>query len=107
METAFRKIDIDIYDEDVLQDEELYEPDPRDPAQVVSDTKAKASQVRGILAKYVRSLAQTQLTPLTSIVIRGDIAAALDFILKDAPYGPNVDEAKVRVYISLRYCSGH
>lgn len=52
METAFRKIDIDIYDEDVLQEEELYEPDPRDPAQVLSDTKAKASQVRGILAKY-------------------------------------------------------
>lgn len=40
-------------------------------------------------------------------MIRGDIAGALDFILKDAPYGPNVDEAKVRSYISLSYCSGH
>ena len=52
METAFRKIDIDVYDEDVLLEEELYEPDPRDPAQVLGDTKAKASQVRGFLSKY-------------------------------------------------------
>ena len=51
METAFRKIDIDVYDEDVLLEEELYEPDPRDPAQVLGDTKAKASQVRGFLSK--------------------------------------------------------
>ena len=51
METAFRKIDIDVYDEDVLLEEELYEPDPRDPAQVLGDTKTKASQVRGFLSK--------------------------------------------------------
>lgn len=43
----------------------------------------------------------------TSIVIRGDIVGALDFILKDAPYGPNVDEAKVRLHRSLSYCSAH
>ncbi|KAJ6466406.1 hypothetical protein C8R45DRAFT_1173021 [Mycena sanguinolenta] len=34
MDNAFRKIDIDIYDEDVLQEEELFDADPRDPAQV-------------------------------------------------------------------------
>ena len=27
---------------------------------------------------------------------RGDIAGALEVVLTDAPYGPNVDEAKVR-----------
>lgn len=53
METAFRKIDIDAYDEDVLLEEELYDPDPRDPAKVLSDTKAKATQVRTSLAKCV------------------------------------------------------
>lgn len=52
METAFRKIDIDAYDEDVLQEEELYDADPRDPAQVLNDTKQKASAVRGYLSKY-------------------------------------------------------
>ena len=28
--------------------------------------------------------------------VRNDVAGALDLILKDAPYGPNVEEAKVR-----------
>ena len=51
MDTAFRKIDIDAYDEDVLADDELYDPDPRDPAQVLADTKAKAASIRGVLAK--------------------------------------------------------
>ena len=48
---SYRKIDIDAYDEDVLADEELYDPDPRDPAQVLADTKAKAASIRGVLAK--------------------------------------------------------
>jgi len=75
METAFRKIDIDVYDEDVLQEEELYDADPRDPAQVLTDAKQKASAVRGYLSK-------------------GDTAGALTMVLTDPPYGPNVDEAK-------------
>ncbi|PAV15938.1 arp2 3 complex [Pyrrhoderma noxium] len=75
MDTAFRKIDIDAYDEDVLADEELYDPDPRDPAQVLADTKAKAASIRGVLAK-------------------GDVAGALSLVLDGAPYGPNVEEAK-------------
>lgn len=53
MDVNFRKIDIDQYDEDVLLESELYEPDPRDPAQVVSDAKQKATAVRSSLAKYV------------------------------------------------------
>lgn len=51
----FRKIDIDQYDEDVILESELYEPDPRDPAQVMDDVKQKASAVRSSLAKCVAS----------------------------------------------------
>ena len=47
----FRKIDIDAYDEDVLVETELYDPDPRDPLQVLNDTKQKASAVRSALSK--------------------------------------------------------
>ncbi|TFY68119.1 hypothetical protein EVJ58_g1190 [Rhodofomes roseus] len=75
MDGSFRKIDIDQYDEDVLLESELYEPDERDPAQVVSDAKQKAATVRQSLA-------------------RGDTAGALTTALEGAPYGPNVDEAK-------------
>ena len=36
----------------MLQESELYELDPRDPATVLSDAKQKATTVRGALAKY-------------------------------------------------------
>ncbi|KAA1466820.1 arp2/3 complex subunit [Dentipellis sp. KUC8613] len=75
MDVNFRKIDIDAYDEDVLLESELYEPDPRDPAQVIEEAKAKAVAVRSSLSK-------------------GDIPGALTTILDAPPYGPNVDEAK-------------
>ena len=52
MDTAFRKIDIDIYDEDVLQDSELYEADPRGPAEVLDDAKQRQAAVRSFLARY-------------------------------------------------------
>jgi actin related protein 2/3 complex subunit 5 len=60
-DTAFRKIDIDAYDEDVLQESELYEPDPREFAQVLGDAKQKAVQVRSSLAKCVVSSSSTPL----------------------------------------------
>ncbi|THH28723.1 hypothetical protein EUX98_g5461 [Antrodiella citrinella] len=75
---AFRKIDIDQYEEDVLLEEELYEADPRDPATILADTKQKGGAVRGSLSK-------------------GDVASALGLVLENPPYGPNVDEAKVRI----------
>ncbi|OBZ74905.1 hypothetical protein A0H81_05165 [Grifola frondosa] len=75
MDTNFRRIDIDQYDEDVLLESELYEPDPRDPSQVLSDSKQKAGAVRSSLAQ-------------------GDIPGALSIVLEGAPYGPNVEEAK-------------
>ena len=51
MDVNFRKIDVDAYDEDILLDEELYDPDPRDPAQILSDTKQKSTTVRSALSK--------------------------------------------------------
>ncbi|KAI0689021.1 arp2/3 complex subunit [Cytidiella melzeri] len=72
---GFRKIDVDQYDEDVLLDSELCEPDPRDPAQILNETKQKAAAIRGQLSK-------------------GDVAGALDTVLTDAPYGLSVEEAK-------------
>ncbi|EIW74771.1 actin-related protein ARPC5 [Coniophora puteana RWD-64-598 SS2] len=72
---SFRKIDIDAYDEDVIQETELVEPDPRDPTQVLADAKQKQADVRSALA-------------------RNDVTGALSIALDQAPYGPNVDEAK-------------
>lgn len=51
MASSFRKIDVDAYDEDVLLETELYDPDPRGPQQVVEDAKAKAASVRTSLSK--------------------------------------------------------
>jgi len=75
METAFRKIDIDKYDEEVLRDEDLYDADPRDPSQILEEARQRQAAVRSSLA-------------------RNDTAGALAVILDNAPYGPNVDEAK-------------
>ncbi|KAG6336739.1 hypothetical protein ID866_2344 [Astraeus odoratus] len=72
---SFRKIDIDAFDEDILQESELYDPDPRQPAQVLSDARQKQSAVRSSLSK-------------------GDISGALNIALDSPPYGPNVEEAK-------------
>ena len=51
MASSFRKIDVDAYDEDVLLETELYDPDPRGPQQVIEDARAKAAAVRTSLAK--------------------------------------------------------
>ena len=51
MDNSFRKIDIDIYDEDALRDDEIYETDPRDPAAVLEDAKQRQGAVRSLLAK--------------------------------------------------------
>lgn len=53
MDVNFRKIDVDVYDEDILHESELYDADPRDPAQALDDAKQKQGAVRSALAKYV------------------------------------------------------
>ena len=47
----FRKINVDLYDEDVLAETELYDAYPRDPAQALNETKQKAAAVRSELSK--------------------------------------------------------
>ncbi|KAJ9105370.1 hypothetical protein QFC21_001739 [Naganishia friedmannii] len=75
MDTAFRKIDIDQYDEDRLVPQDLYDPDPRGPDGVVADARNRSAEVRSLLSK-------------------GDATGALSTILTDCPYGDGVDEAK-------------
>jgi len=72
---SFRIIDVDAYDEDVLTEDELYDPDPRDPAQILDDTKQQQAAVRSSLNK-------------------GDITGALNMALDNPPYGPGIEEAK-------------
>ena len=91
---AFRKIDIDQYEEDVLLEEELYEPDPRDPATILNETKQKATTVRGSLSRCVGRIRSVAIIKL-NLYYRGDIAGALSLVLDGPPYGPNVEEAKV------------
>jgi actin related protein 2/3 complex subunit 5 len=50
-DTAFRRIDVDKLEEDVLLATELYDPDPRGPDGALADAKAKVGQVRTALSK--------------------------------------------------------
>ncbi|KAJ8078626.1 arp2/3 complex subunit [Marasmius sp. AFHP31] len=75
MEVNFRKIDIDAFDEEVLRESDLYEEDPRGPAQALDEAKQKQTAVRSSLA-------------------RNDIVGALSLVLDNPPYGPHVEEAK-------------
>ena len=53
MSISFRKIDIDQYDEEVLNDEDLYEVDSRDPDQILEEARQRQAAVRSALAKCV------------------------------------------------------
>ncbi|KAK7469180.1 arp2/3 complex subunit [Stygiomarasmius scandens] len=76
MDVAFRKIDIDAFDEEILQESELYEQDPRDPAQALDQMKQIQGTVRSCLAK-------------------NDTVGALSIVLENAPYGPTMEDAKI------------
>jgi actin related protein 2/3 complex subunit 5 len=67
METSFRKIDIDKYDEEVLNDEDLYDADPRDPDMVLEEAKQRQVAVRSSLAKWVFSYVAHYLFNLSHI----------------------------------------
>lgn len=53
-EYAFRKIDIDALDEDVLSPQDLYDPDPRGPDGVLADAKRRSNDARGLVSKWVQ-----------------------------------------------------
>lgn len=88
---AFRKIDIDQFDEDKLAEEELYDPYPLAPAQAASRAKEVEREVRGLLTRCGASEAGLALRPC-----RGDTASALKAALADAPYGSQHTDARVR-----------
>lgn len=50
-EYAFRKINIDALDEDVLLPSDLVDPDPRGPDGVLADAKRRSGDVRGLVSK--------------------------------------------------------
>ncbi|KAF8654748.1 hypothetical protein AX16_003403 [Volvariella volvacea WC 439] len=75
MDVAFRKIDIDIYDEEYLNEAELFEADPRSPAEALDEARQRQQAVRSSLNK-------------------SDVVGALSIVLQNPPYGPNVEEAK-------------
>lgn len=50
-EYAFRKINIDALDEDVLLPSDLVDPDPRGPDGMLADAKRRSGDVRGLVSK--------------------------------------------------------
>lgn len=52
---GFRNIDIDKYDEDVLLDDELVEPFPKSAEEAAADARAKATEVRSLIGRYVNA----------------------------------------------------
>jgi hypothetical protein len=55
-EYAYRKIDIDALDEDVILPSDLYDPDPRGVQGVLSEAQRKSGEVRGLVSKYVMAV---------------------------------------------------
>lgn len=51
MDGAFRKINIDLLEEDVLLPSDLYDPDPRGVEGVLADAKNRSGEVRGLVSK--------------------------------------------------------
>lgn len=51
MDGAFRKINIDLLEEDVLLPSDLYDPDPRGVDGVLADAKNRSGEVRGLVSK--------------------------------------------------------
>jgi actin related protein 2/3 complex subunit 5 len=51
MDLNFRRIDIDRFDEDAIQDSEVYQIDARNPADVLDQAKQRQIAVRGLLAR--------------------------------------------------------
>lgn len=88
MDNAFRKLNVDQYDEDLVLPSDLCAPDPRGPAGSLSDAKGKESAVRALLQ-------------------RGEVGGALECALKEPAYGDGEEweEAKVRLIRLLRLLS--
>ncbi|KAH9450252.1 hypothetical protein Pst134EA_026958 [Puccinia striiformis f. sp. tritici] len=93
MDTAYRKIDVDAYDEDLVTEEELYTHDPRSAQEVLAEAQSKATQID--LEQVCMS--KTEARPLIMPTCSGDVASALKLLLTSPPYGPSssaLDNAK-------------
>ncbi|RXK35997.1 arp2/3 complex 16 kDa subunit [Tremella mesenterica] len=105
-EYAFRKIDIDALDEDVILPSDLYDPDPRGAQGVLDDAKRKSTEARGLVSRPIQFCGWTNADSLAvdlcwyilkadwKLINRGDIAGALNQILTDPPYGEGMEEAR-------------
>jgi hypothetical protein len=93
---AFRKIDVDQYDPDLVTSAELYEPFPLSPAEALAAAKDRERDVRGAITRSVfSSLHKGIESPYRVHRYRGDLAGALREALRDAPWGEGIDQAKV------------
>ncbi|PKI85040.1 hypothetical protein MVES_000834 [Malassezia vespertilionis] len=72
---AFRKLNVDQYDEDRLTRAELIVHDSRSPPELLQVAQTKQGAVRSKMAS-------------------GDVAGALATVLTDPPYGTHAEEAK-------------
>lgn len=50
-EYAFRKIDIDALEEEILLPSDLYEPDPRGPDGAYSEAQQRSQECRSLVSK--------------------------------------------------------
>lgn len=75
MSDDFRRLNVDQYDEDGLQAEELWQQDPRAPAELNALVQSKQSNVRARVAS-------------------GDTAGALHAVLQDVPIGTQATQAR-------------
>lgn len=50
-EYAFRKIDIDALEEEILLPSDLYDPDPRGPDGALADAQRRSQESRGLVSK--------------------------------------------------------
>ena len=57
------------------------------------------SRGEGVLNYYTLKCRVLSLTSLCYLRVRGDVAGALSLVLDGAPYGPNVEEAKVCCFV--------
>ncbi|KAG6885400.1 hypothetical protein C0993_002133 [Termitomyces sp. T159_Od127] len=84
MDAAFRKIDVDQYDEDVLHESEIYDTDPRDPYQVLEEAKQRQATVRTVLARWVKDVTLQTLLTILNTTKSTDIPAVIKSLSQDS-----------------------
>lgn len=86
---AWRKLDVDQYDDDYLRPSDIAVQDPVSPEELLHQARSKQGGVRTKLAGCVNPK-RLRLTG------SGDVAGALSEVLTDPPYGAQSGESRVR-----------